>query len=111
MKQQLEDGQPGHLEVMETTSTLSARRDNGELRIELAGIFDASSAERLIECLRVHRMHLDRAVIETGRISHVDPVGRSTFCGRLHELEDLCYFLVFHGKYASEISPSWTFSY
>jgi hypothetical protein len=30
---------------------------------------------------------------------------------RLHELKDLCYYLVFHGEHAHEISPPWTFSF
>ncbi len=96
---------------MTERSGFSAHRSNGELRIELLGIFDASCAVQLIECLQAHRRNLKKAVIETGHLSRLDPVGKSTFRGRLHELKDLCYYLVFYGKHAQEMSPAWTFSF
>ena len=112
MKRKAETGQHhGALEGMHARSEISAHWDQGELRVDLMGTFDASSAERLIECLQDHQRHIKKAVIETRRLSYVDPVGKSVFRGRLHELKDLCYYLVFYGKHAHEISPSWTFSY
>lgn len=110
-KQHEEKGHQGDLEVMETRSEISAHCDKGELKVDLRGTFDALSAERLIECLQDHRMHMKKAVIQTGSLSRVDPVGRDAFQKRLHDLKDLCYYLVFCGKHADEISPTWTFSY
>ena len=111
MKRKEDMGRQGDPEVIDTRSRVSARCDNGELKVDLVGTFDESSAERLIECLQGHRRHFKKAVIETGRLSGMDPVGKSTFRREVHELEDLCYYIVFHGKYADEISPPWTFSY
>ncbi len=96
---------------MKEGSGISIHRSNGELRIELLGTFDESSAVRLIECLQNHRKRLRKAVIETQNLSRLDPSGRRAFLRRLHELEDLCYYLVFCGKHAQEISPSWTISF
>lgn len=111
MKARQETARQVEMEGRGGRSGISAYRNNGELRIELLGTFDASSAERVIECLQSHRSNIQKAVIETGRLSYVDPIGKSTFRGRLHELRDLCYYLVFNGKHAHEISPPWTFSY
>jgi len=98
-------------EAMDTRSRVSARCCDGELKVDLLGTFDVSSAERLIECLKNHRKHIKRAVIETGRLSRMDPGGKSTFSRRVQELDDLCYYLVFYGKHAHEISPGWTYSF
>ena len=96
---------------MKEGSGIAAHRNNGELRIELLGTFDETSARRLIECLQNHRKQLKKAVIETQHLSRLEPSGRRAFLRRLHELEDLCYYLVFYGKHAQEISPAWTFSF
>jgi hypothetical protein len=96
---------------MKAGSEISAHSAKGELKVDLRGTFDATSAERLIDCLQDHRKHIKRALIHTGRLNRLDPVGKDAFRGRLHELKDLCYYLVFDGKHADEISPPWTFSY
>jgi len=101
----------GNLEVVGTRPNVSARCRDGELKVDLLGTFDVSSAERLIECLRDHRKHIKKAVIETGRLTRMDPGGKSTFSRRVQELDDLCYYLVFYGKHAHEISPGWTYSF
>jgi hypothetical protein len=111
MNQHEVTGRHRDLEVVETRFEISTHYDEGELKVDLTGTFDALSAERLIKCLQDHRKHIKRAVIHTGRLNRLDPVGKDTFQGGLHELKDLCYYLVFCGKHAGEISPPWTFSY
>jgi hypothetical protein len=104
-------GRQEEVEFMDEGSKISAHCSEGELKVDLLGTFDVSSAERLIKCLKDHRKHIKKAVIETGQLSRMDPRGKSAFGSRVQELEDLCYYLVFCGRYAHEISPTWTFSF
>ena len=111
MKDNKETGRHRDVEEPGAESGISARCRNGELKVELQGTFDAASADRLIECLERHRNHIKKAEIRTGRLTRVDSTGKSIFRERLHELKDLCYYLVFYGKHADEMSPTWTFSF
>jgi len=100
-----------HLEERGAGPGISAHCSHGELKVDLLGTFDAGAANRLIDCLQQHRSHIKKAVIRTERLSRVDSAGKSAFRSRLHELKDFCYYLVFCGEHADEMSPPWTFSY
>jgi len=86
-------------------------RNGQSLKINLAGDFDSRSAGQLISALEHNRRGVSVAVIETSGLVHVSSSGKKLFQKKVHTLNDFCYRLVFTGKNASELTPTWTYCF
>ena len=86
-------------------------RNEKRLQFNLVGNFDRGSASQLIKTLKQNRQGVSVVVIETSGILHVSPSGKKLFQKEVHTLSDFCYRLVFTGKNASELAPTWTYCY
>lgn len=93
--------------MMGSRFQIAMERAGADLNLKLLGRFDRASADQLIEFLRENGRDVNVAVIETSDLDSIDPNGQDVFQKRLHALKDLCYRLVFYGKHAPELAPTW----
>jgi hypothetical protein len=93
---------------MASRFAISVDRDDQTMTLRLEGDFDRSSASQLIEFLKGNRAGVKMAMIETNGLEHLDPLGKNMFRREIHTLQDFCYRLVFTGRNASQLAPTWT---
>lgn len=86
-------------------------RNERKLQFNLVGDFDRGSASQLIRTLKQNRQGVSIVVIETSGLVHVSHSGKKLFQKKAHSLSDFCYRLVFTGKNAGELAPSWTYCF
>lgn len=92
---------------MRSEFNISVHRSGGSVNFRLKGVFDAHSANRLLQVLEDNSQGVRMAVIETAELEHVYPSGRDLFQRKVHVLKDFCYRLVFFGDNARQFAPNW----
>ena len=89
-------------------SEMYYQRDRERLNIELVGCFDDDSALKLVDLLKRNSKSTSVVFVQTDRITEFHPSGLTSFHHGLSILRDFCYRLVFIGKEANKLAPSWT---
>lgn len=93
---------------MSRGSVMYYQQDRECLNIGLVGYFDDDSAQKLVDLLKKNAKSRSVVFVRTDRIEDVNPSGVTTFHDGLSILKDFCYRLVFIGKEANQLAPSWT---
>jgi hypothetical protein len=84
------------------------QKEEQHLNIELVGSFDDYSAQKLIDLLKRSANNTSVVFVGTDRITEFLPSGLTSFNDGLTILKDICYRLVFVGKGANKLAPTWT---
>jgi len=85
--------------------TISTRRKNNKLYIDLKGDFDRSSAHLLLNVLRKNSDSEDKIYVDTNGLRLVSPFSLEIMKRNLTELKDKSANIIFVGKYGTTISP------
>jgi anti-anti-sigma regulatory factor len=84
---------------------ISVHRNSESLHIKLAGDFDGSSAQALLDALRSNGRKASRVFIHTGSLQEIHPLGRDVFCSNMDQLKDQVVPMVFTGENAALLAP------
>jgi len=95
---------------MATNFTIQARHLVNQLRLELAGDFDASSAMQLLYRLRHHCAEDRPIVVDTGALNRIETLGLNLFRYCLGQLQHEVERLFFTGKKADLLRNAWPLS-
>jgi anti-anti-sigma regulatory factor len=90
---------------MSTNFHIDIKKQSGNLHVSPIGDFDGNSAWELINLLDDQYDGTGRVVIDTRRLSSIDPFGCSTFQCRLNLSRLPSNRLVFLGERGHEIAP------
>ncbi len=86
---------------------ITAHQNSDNLHLRLDGVFDGSSAHKLLATLETRCRFSSRAFIHTNGLRQVEPFGLSVFHANLNSLKQgrRCRPLVFTGDHACELAP------
>jgi hypothetical protein len=90
---------------------ISLHQSSESLHIKLAGDFDGSSAQQLLEALKRSCAKASRIFIHTGSLREIHPFGREVFHSNMGQLREHSVPLVFTGEKALLLAPernSWS---
>jgi hypothetical protein len=84
------------------------QRTNGQLQINLAGDFDATSAFELLDVLAQNLENINRVYINTDNLKRIYPFGWEVFQNNLYKLKHHPFRMRFVGENARQIAPTET---
>jgi hypothetical protein len=91
---------------MASNFKISMHRTCGNLSIQLAGDFDGSSADELLNALQEHLDDSTCISIDTSNLKKIHPFGRDVFAPQLFKLIKHHYCIKLVGKNADQITPT-----
>lgn len=91
---------------MASNFKIFVHRNRDNLHLRLLGDFDGSSAQQLVNLLKMHCFGAFTVFIHTSGLKHIYPFGRDTFQKILHSLNHQFFgSLIFTGEDAIKIAP------
>jgi hypothetical protein len=79
-------------------------RNDDILHLRLTGIFDPSTAQRLLDMIKKYGRHFSRIFIHTDSLNEVRPAGKALFVENLKQMGKPSTRLIFTGENATVLS-------